>query len=353
VLAENVLAELTRSGPLRPRLVSAAWPSLSTEAKLQVVTAIQGPDAGGSTPGWLLDLAQADPAAIVRYWAARGYSFRETQADWGNRDERGMPQTVPAAPSELARYERAKADPSELVRLCVDLPSELSVLDGGLADVPHLQRLLVIRSATGFWLYLFVDWLEEARDAGVPEPELYECLVEFLNRPETEAYGRGRTRGEDPFLDLKNDEALERLWESLQHYPAHSPIATMLAGWLPGSAGGAPISVETLAALPQQVIESVVGRYREGGVFKELFDLVLREPVRFTEGVQKAVKMHLSAPEMTTSPEAMEGDFWRSRTDRSEAAVSLLLDLRSRIESLATRLDEVEAGIRERRGLFR
>ena len=52
MLSDRVLGELVQAGPLQRALVSAAWPSLSTESRLQVIAAIQGEGVLRHTPDW-------------------------------------------------------------------------------------------------------------------------------------------------------------------------------------------------------------------------------------------------------------------------------------------------------------
>jgi hypothetical protein len=67
MLSEQVLREITGEGPFCEHLVKLAWPSLSTGAKLQVVSALQSAHHR-HTPNWLADIGLADNALIVRYW---------------------------------------------------------------------------------------------------------------------------------------------------------------------------------------------------------------------------------------------------------------------------------------------
>lgn len=76
MLSETVLEQLARPAPMQQTLVETAWPSLTAESKLQLIQSIQGTGPSPSTPGWLVDLALADPAPIVRVWAARFAYFR-------------------------------------------------------------------------------------------------------------------------------------------------------------------------------------------------------------------------------------------------------------------------------------
>ena len=118
MLSDQVLIELARNSPLREELITAAWPSLSTESRLEVIDAVVPPRERGSStvPDYLLDLALSDPAPIVRYWAARSYYFRRPVL---GPDGKVVPSKIPSLetpPEEYQRTARVEGDRSPLVR---------------------------------------------------------------------------------------------------------------------------------------------------------------------------------------------------------------------------------------------
>src|SRR5579864_7420828 len=92
-------------------------------------------------PEWLSALALSDAAPIVRYWAARLTHFKgppseNVDAVLGPLSER--------TEAQKQLYEKAQADPSELVRLCADCAETLSYQT--LATAGQFHRLAFLRA---------------------------------------------------------------------------------------------------------------------------------------------------------------------------------------------------------------
>lgn len=75
MLTERILEELSRNTPRTPELVKLAWPSLSTESKIQIIDGLQQKVGLTYTPSWLMHICIEDDSALVRYWAARKFQF--------------------------------------------------------------------------------------------------------------------------------------------------------------------------------------------------------------------------------------------------------------------------------------
>ncbi len=135
MLSDSVFQEFAKRTPPQRRLIEAAWPALSTESKLAVIEAAIGPGYGAATPDYIVDLAQADSAEIVRYWASLHTYFRRPPKNQLDALVLGRKIT----PEEAARTERLEADPSELVRA--------AGISGGLFGPSQLTRLVAIRKA--------------------------------------------------------------------------------------------------------------------------------------------------------------------------------------------------------------
>jgi hypothetical protein len=71
MLSSDVLEELLRPSLVRTHIIYTAWPSLSVESKLQIISALQNTDPQQTLHEDILRIALADEHAIVRYWAVR------------------------------------------------------------------------------------------------------------------------------------------------------------------------------------------------------------------------------------------------------------------------------------------
>ena len=69
MLPDKVFAEFSSNTPESQLMVKLAWPSLSTESKLQLISALQ--TKNHYTPTWMAELAAADQAPIVQFYAMR------------------------------------------------------------------------------------------------------------------------------------------------------------------------------------------------------------------------------------------------------------------------------------------
>ena len=94
------------------------------------------------TPDFLVDLAQADSAEIVRYWATRRTYFNRREPG----ELTGSLASLNATPKDQLRIAKLDADPSELVRAAGAKHGILLSLLSELVDVPQLVRLVRIRT---------------------------------------------------------------------------------------------------------------------------------------------------------------------------------------------------------------
>lgn len=251
MLSDDVLEELTRSSVLQPDLVRLAWPAISAESKLQLIQAIQR-GVAPSTPDWLADLALKDPSPIVRFWAAR-YAYLPSSIP-----ENPLIPSISPSECDLARWAAVQADPEPLVSACAKCETSL-LFPNNLAEYTQPLRLLAIRRMANPDFSGFIDWLETALEAGVPDDELQDCVREFfalpglkdeLELPETE---------QDPYGAFSREKALTKAWELTR---AASPrTQNTLTFSLPLTVGRhGKVKAEVLASLPGPVVRVLLFR---------------------------------------------------------------------------------------------
>lgn len=352
MLSEKVLADLTRSSPLLPALVTAAWPSLSTESRMQVIAEVQGSGVGSATPDWLLDLAQRDSAEIVRYWAARSAYFKEEgPIDFAAGKGAGglLFNRKPPDPVDVERARRAREDSSQLVRLSVDRLGLM--MDGdALTKMPQLQRLIAIRNSEHSSLSSFITWIGGALEAGVHDEELAECTEEFLANPDVIRQLKV-DNFEDGLVAHVEGKAMAEGWQLIKE-KAGKRLAMRLAFALPTERGLRTMKVTDFIDMPELVLDALVLRRGEDKVFMELADLVRTQPDRFPERVVKSLKRddedYFAMP---TAEEKADADLRRA-TDRHAATLEAVLAIRGEIRKLQERLEEVYEAASRKRGIF-
>ncbi len=331
MLSENVLADLTRDSPSQSMLVTAAWPSLSTESRLQVIAAIQGDDSSGNTPDWLLDLAMEDSEAIVRYWAARASWFRED------------------GPEDIERAQAARSDPSVLVRCSVERLPWWSNTDALIA-MPQQQRLIAIRNQEHPSFVSFIDWLGKAIEGHVSDDDLAQCAEEFFALPRViaEMADDKFEEGMDAYV---NGKAMTDGWALLKG-KAGRRLARVLVYVLPAKRGLGRMSTEDLAGMPEGVLWALLSRQGDHMTFAELADLIAEQPARFPPQVVKSLKTYDESNISDLSPEEREERARRHAVDRQAAALNTVLEIKRELQRLHERLNEVEAVASRKRGFF-
>ena len=192
MLPDFTLEHLTRNAqaPICEALVTLAWPSFSTESKLQVLDKIAARSWLGNLPTWLSTLALADVQPVVRLWAANRTDFvykKRWEDDWGDdglNDDDTCYALEPDEPSKeaLRLASTVAQDSCELVRLAErQRVSDTSF--GDLRSLSRVGRLLAIRRLRRPRLYALVEWLEDAAQGGISDEELSETINEFFEHP--------------------------------------------------------------------------------------------------------------------------------------------------------------------------
>lgn len=274
MLCQNVLEEITSSWakrdatPFSEHLVRLAWPSLSAESKLQVVSEIQGIARGahGFTPDWLAELALTDPHPIVRYWAARRASL--------------------AGDKSKALVAKIEADNCELVRACPRLGGfAWSGAYEELDSASHIERLAFIRNLNDPHLLRFVEWLERAVAAGTSDRELSDCALEFFELPRVKRYlTELPVDGHDAY---SRGSGMRKGWELTKR--AGPGLSIVLALNLPTKFGLDTMEAGELAQLPDDALESVFYRADESAEANELLAMIQKTPEKFSEEIRKTV----------------------------------------------------------------
>ncbi|MBK8527151.1 MAG: hypothetical protein IPL57_08635 [Rubrivivax sp.] len=349
MLSDIVLADIARPSPTQHLIVTAAWPSLSVESRLQVIAAVQGTGLTRSTPEWLLDLAMQDQAAIVRYWATRAAYFREVgPVDFTAESESGFFEPTPAAPADLERVRAARNDPSELVRLSVD---RLGLFDvEKLSSMPQQQRLLAIRNQGSPSFSSFVDWLCKAVEQQVPDDDLAACSAEFFALPEVNEQMRNDDFDDGMAAHLEG-KAMTDAWALLKH-KAGPRLTSQLVYALPVKRGLGTVKAEELAAMPERILRSLLHRQGDGEAFLELAEMIRKEPDRFPPDVVKSLKRddedYCSMPDAQARVE----HGLTNALDRQAATIQLVVGVRREIGRLRERLDQIYEAATRKRGFF-
>jgi hypothetical protein len=340
------MADLARQSPLQPVLVRAAWPALSTESRLQIIDAVQGRGVRKHTPDWLLDLAQVDPNEIVRYWASRAADFQEK----GNfelsqpRDSGGF-KRLPADPADLERAQRARNDPSELVRQSIDL-HRLQINVDMLNTVSQRHRLLAMRNLEFLPLFSFIEWLGLAIEANLADADLGDCAAEYFARPDVVAELK-RDDFDDGSRAHLEGKAIKEGWQILKDR-AGPMLTTQLAYALPTRRGLGRMKAADFVGMPEQVLRAIIWRSDEDQTCAQLVDMISAQPERFPPDVVKLLNDDINAPRAAERAEHA----LRHSIDKHAATLSTVIEIRRDIKKLQERLDEVYEAASRKRGFF-
>lgn len=346
MLSEKVLEELVRRTALSEHLVTAAWPDLSTESRLQVMQAVTEANMD-SCPAWLSQLALVDGAEIVRYFGARYTSF-STPEDLKRANEGGLFFGHKPTPEDIELYERTSRDASELVRAGLNEGNQFNFKT--LTKTPQMHRLLFIRSLTLPTLEPFMEWLSEAIDAGVPDAELGECTQEFMALPRIKReLARDRMDFSDGWDAYSAGKGVELAWQVVKK--AGPVVQNYLVYELPTSMGLHTCSVEELASMPERVLSSFPYRSDESKEIAAVVRLIRDHPERFPKEVVESLSR---ADEYGggISAEARAKARAQAAVDRSEVMLDAVMSLKDQLTSLAERVGELQEAASRKRGFF-
>jgi len=343
MLNDQILESLARNTPLREHLVSLVWPSLSTESKLQLIETLQGTDPMMETPYWLMQLAIDDEAAAVRYWAARNFHFKE-----GRGEDGPFQLGRKTAVEEKAMHAKGGADHEWMVRSCVAMDGYFPL--EGLSHMAQRDRLLCLRNLSHPNLTSFVEWLDEAVSSGVPDHELRECAEEFFARP------------------MVTEEVKRPKWDYLDGMDAHHAgtgvtvgwtvvrkagprLSSYLANYLPTSMGLGRITPQDLASMPALAIGWFGYRHDDNEQIRQALELIRAQPGKYGVDVQKAAGKAEEATHKFDAKAAEKRNLQQS-IDKSQTMLNAVLAMKEQLDALSAKLQEVQAQVGKKRGIF-
>jgi hypothetical protein len=263
MLTEQIFEELTRNTPLREQLITAAWPGLSVESKLQIiqylVTNMQSP------PDWLTYIATNDDSAIVKFWSLKDADLQK-------------PDSEKTKNSGMDFYNSAIESNEPIVKT---LATNLGLYGfEHMNEATQLARLIHIRFGGSQNLSLFMSWIEQAIENGIPDEELSECCQEYLNLKSVneELSTVDFEEGYDAYIAGKG---IETAWNIIKK--AGPLLTTALLYKIPTSLGLKTISVETLCEMPERVISSFPYWNFPSKEINQVIELMTKFPERFPE----------------------------------------------------------------------
>jgi len=269
----SYLKELLHPTPSCAAKLIAAWDGLSLETHIQILTALEEVHFPSYLAQKVLRKAIDSSNVYVRYLAAKqSYLNLEFSLD-DNKEERAL-------------KDRVELDSDPLVKYCL-LENEMNFLDHEVKNpesffsLPQEARLAKVRQLSGsgeavasLIAYAADNYLEQGK---VSEIELYEILVDYLNKPSfQEHYGENywwsRYDGAGEFSAGKDIEAL---WALIPKLP--ESISHVLIEHLPEAAG-------LSSGIPKNIIEQFTPRqlgtllYRKDIVLEEFRQKIFKQP---------------------------------------------------------------------------
>lgn len=321
MLSENVLEHLTRKTPLREHLISTAWPSLSIESKLQVIDTLT--EGGGLSvlPDWLIYLAMDDASPIVQYWGLKDAYFKIPKPD--------LPKD-----SSMDFYQRAFDSQQPLVK---SLAAKAGMFGfEHLNNASQISRLAILRNGNTDSFSLFMSWLDQAFENGIPDIELGECCTEFLNLKvvQEELSTKFFEEGYDAHTAGKGIEAAWILMKKAGPY-----LLSSLLYRIPTSLGLKTIKVETLCDMPEKVLSAYPYWTVPSKEIEQVIELMRSNPERFPD---KAIKS-LSYVDSGVFPSDDELEIQRAYASpvRSTVLLDSILKLQNDISFLRKQVDVI------------
>lgn len=316
MLPERVLEELVRDTPLRERLVTEAWPSFSTESRLQIVQSIYEQRNFPQLPDWLVILALADSNPIVRAWLGLHHYFYDK--------------------SELVAN-----DQTDLVRLsAISLSgSDLDAVNKIFLEQSQVGRLIAIRKMYDPRLEQFADALVGALEAQVSDDDLAECATEFFSRSDVRRrLAPSSLENLHPSRDASHGRGMLVLWNLTKTCGRN--LQSVLTKVLPTSQGAEYVPSEFLLTLPKQVLEDIVYRHDPGPEIRGLLQLISESPEKFDRSLVSNARIALKSPEFLywTRDKIKELDQRRSAFVQ-ENTLDVSLELLSEVRALRILLE--------------
>jgi len=328
MLSENVLEHLTRKTPLREHLISTAWPSLSIESKLQVIDTLT--EGGGLSvlPDWLIFLAMGDASPIVQYWGLKDAYFKIPKPD--------LPKD-----SSMDFYQRASDSQQPLVK---SLAAKAGMFGfEHLNNASQLSRLAILRNGNTDNFALFMSWLDQAFENGIPDIELGECCTEFLNLKvvQEELSTKFFEEGYDAHTAGKGIETAWNLMKKAGPY-----LLSSLLYRIPTSLGLKTIKVEILCDMPEKVLSAYPYWTAPSREIEQVVELMRSNPERFPDKAIKSLSYVDSGGFPSDDELAIQLAY--SSPARSKVLLDSILKLQNDISDLRNQVDVIA----KKRGIF-
>lgn len=329
MLSDGVLQEFARETMTQERLVTMAWPDLSTSERLQVIQAVSG-NGRPSTPDWLMKLAVSDPATIVRLWAARHHYFHKP------RPEGAVMFGDPPTAEDLALTEKVSRDPNPLVAACINLPGLLSFYDD-LTNLDHEVRLFAITNARAHFDIAFFKWLEKSVPV-IDDRQLAECVYDFFaNQSVIESLDKAGGQ-RDYLVELGMIDGMKKGWDLTR---SAGPVLRHTLAWrLPLAIKQTAMRASDLATLPPEILNIIIARSERdlNDEIGNLFKMMREEPGKFDPSVIKSLDDESDYSGFDASEEVISRHRATERVDSSKAAISEIHRLMDQIKAFEERL---------------
>jgi hypothetical protein len=328
MLSENVLEHLTRKTPLREHLISAAWPSLSVESKLQVIDTLIGVGGLSVLPDWLIYLAMDDASPIVQYWGLKDAYFKIPKPDLPKDSSMDFYQCASNSQQPLVKSLAAKAGMFGFEHL---------------NNASQLSRLAILRNGNTDSFSLFMSWLDQAFESGIPDIELGECCTEFLNLKvvQEELSTEFFEEGYDAHTAGKGIETAWMLMKKAGPY-----LLSSLLYRIPTSLGLKTIKVEILCDMPEKVLSAYPHWTAPSKEIEQVVELMRSHPERFPEKALKSLNHYDSFG----FPSDHELEIQRAYA--SPERLKVLLDSNLEIKTVLLDLKNEVDAIQKKRGIF-
>jgi hypothetical protein len=325
MLSSDVLEELLQPTRLRDLQPITAWPSFSTESKLQILQSVQKAN-WGAVGDSLLKLALDDSQPIVRYWALRY--------------ERLYKPDQPIT-------QQARSDSHPLVRAMASASDGFANPE---EDNAQLIRLVKLRNIEFYMASLqnIVDgFITAIETRSIPDEMLGDCMHEFLTGGWLRKHLSVDELSNDGWKHFNDIQQIKRLWEVTRK--AEKRTAHQVGWYAPIRVERENVLDELFASLPLHVAIAVINRNEPES--RELAKRVEESPKKFApellDEIKKIHERSLEFPEL--DQDEMREQRTRQAVNRDDALLDVMLELRREVGGFR----EAITAKTQHRGFFR
>jgi len=247
------IKDLMRPTPSGIAKLIAAWHGLSTETQILVLSKLNETSAHAYLAEKVRINALDSENAYVRYLAARKFYFSNNCSD----EEKLLKEKIENDPVSLVKYSLLESSGSSVI-----LDDSFKDADTFFA-LPHEARLAKIREVDGYGEEIAALLSQAAdkhlKDGKVSEMELYEILVDYLDKPEFHDYYTDTRVTYDGYGEYTKGKDIESLWRLVPRLP---DISHILIKKLPEASGSS-------SKIPKDVIDSMTDRQLETLLFRK------------------------------------------------------------------------------------